>query len=150
MDEHFITYRRDTKMHVALAALFVADAAGMLEIAPGPGPAKVIPGATVDFEMFWTKVPPFGRSRSSRDKACKVWSKMTIPQKEAAFAGLETWKACWEWTKDGGQFVPGIHRWLTDRKWNDEPAPPPAADPRTVKRQQWDAEIEALFVQDGK
>lgn len=34
------------------------------------------------------------------------------------------WAASWDWTKDGGRFVPRADKWLSDERWND-PAPLP-------------------------
>lgn len=120
------------------------DSAALVPFGDAPTESKA-PKFTADMEQFWNKAPKIARERSSKIKLFKFWQKLTIPEREAAFDGLETWIASHSWTKDGGNFIPGIHRFISERKFDEEPAPAPVIDTRTEKRKQWDAEIDEMF-----
>ena len=34
---------------------------------------------------------------------------------------LKCWNRCKEWRKDGNEFVPGLHRWIKLRQWENLP-----------------------------
>jgi hypothetical protein len=36
---------------------------------------------------------------------------------------VKEWAMCDQWTKDGGQYAPGAHLFIKDRKWEDSPEP---------------------------
>lgn len=44
-------------------------------------------------------------------------------EKSAVLAGLDRWKKSEAWTKDNGKWIPEPARWLTDRRWQEYPAP---------------------------
>jgi hypothetical protein len=44
-------------------------------------------------------------------------------EKSAVLAGLDRWKNSEAWKKDGGKWIPEPARWLTDRRWQEYPAP---------------------------
>lgn len=97
--------------------------------------------------MVWDAAPPKARERSSRVD-CSVWWKKHRCEDiaETVLTGLEAWKASEEWTKDGGQFVPGLHRWLKARKWLEPPQPTNGAAV-SRRQQQRDAEIEQALAE---
>jgi hypothetical protein len=79
------------------------------------------------------------RERSSKAKVGKAWTRIPSPQRphpDTAVAALESWKRSDSWTKDAGQFIPGLHRWIEERKWDDLPAslerPRPKAPPPDI------------------
>jgi hypothetical protein len=85
-----------------------------------------------DSEELWNASLPIARNRSSKLKVKKAWD--AIPKRERpvlsdAIAALKRWNRCDAWRKDSNQFVPGLHRWITDRQWenlpetDDRPAP---------------------------
>jgi hypothetical protein len=39
------------------------------------------------------------------------------------FAGLKRWKESSQWTRDGGQYIPGLDKWLSGKRWRDTPTP---------------------------
>jgi DNA-binding transcriptional regulator YhcF (GntR family) len=48
---------------------------------------------------------------------------------EQLFNALEKYKASWKWTKNGGQYILGIIRWLSEGWWKIEPEPAPNLAP---------------------
>jgi len=44
-------------------------------------------------------------------------------EESAVFAGLDRWKKSEAWAKDSGKWIPEPGRWLTDRRWQEYPAP---------------------------
>lgn len=78
-------------------------------------------------ETIWLIFPPTSRNRSSKKKITEAWAKTRPkPDGEALVQSLTAWAACHEWTKDGGQFAPGAHIWIKDRKWEAEPMAAPS------------------------
>lgn len=80
-------------------------------------------GTDADFlEFVWKATTPQSRNRSSREKLADAWSKTrNKPDHQTVLRVLALWAKCHDWTKDGGQFAPGIHRWIKERKWESEP-----------------------------
>jgi hypothetical protein len=71
---------------------------------------------------LWSIFPAKSRDRSSKAKLAQEWRKLKAkPDEQTVTDSLVKWASCHEWTKDGGQFVPGAHLWLKDRKWESEP-----------------------------
>jgi hypothetical protein len=77
-------------------------------------------------EALWNECPKLGRERSSM--AQLVTSLRKVPataasKREILMGALNAWKLSESWLKDGGQFVPAIHRWVKDGKWKSIPEP---------------------------
>jgi hypothetical protein len=75
---------------------------------------------------IWKNTPPKGRERSSKkqlEDALKKIPAKDRPEQAEIIAALEAWKVTELWSKDGGQYVAGIHRWVNDRKWESPPEP---------------------------
>jgi hypothetical protein len=75
-------------------------------------------------EMLWAAAPPIARTRSSKYACRAAWNR--IPQADRprvadAVAALRAWCRCEEWRRDEGQFVPALHRWIKERRWEDPP-----------------------------
>ena len=69
-----------------------------------------------DFERFWSSYP----KKASKKDADKAFLK-TLPQEfETIMESLEKWKKSYDWTKDGGQYIPNAATWLNGERWNDE------------------------------
>jgi hypothetical protein len=78
-------------------------------------------------ETLWKIFPAKSKTRSSKkelDKALKATKPK--PSDESLVASLGKWALCHEWTKDGGQFAPGAHLWIQNRKWESEPQESPS------------------------
>ena len=73
-------------------------------------------------ETIWLMFPPMSRNRSSKSKLAKAWNATRPkPPEEKLLPAIVKWCVSHEWTKDGGQFAPGAHIWVKDRKWESEP-----------------------------
>lgn len=106
------------------------------------------------FLAFWAAVPPKGRERSGRDKALKAW---TAAVKEAGGGAvgaadlaesLRVWCASDAWTRAGGEYVPGIDRWLREGRWRDKPEPWTGVRPQS--HQPWAARTTGFVSDDLK
>lgn len=77
-------------------------------------------------DAVWAHTPKLGRERSSRAKVEKVFARMPAkirPSTDTLVDALARWSASESWTKNDGEFVPGIHRWVQDRQWENIPLP---------------------------
>lgn len=90
---------------------------------------------------FWKECPKISRQRSSRAFVEKEWRripKRDRPASEAILGALSAFKRTWEWRRDDGQAIPGAHRLIQRRFWEDPPederpklhAPKPRPAPR--------------------
>ncbi len=81
---------------------------------PKPNPWKLA------FEQFWTAYP----RRTGKGKAIEMWLRIK-PQTEEMLKhiieSVERHKACDQWQKDGGQFIPHPSTWLHQTRYEDEP-----------------------------
>lgn len=82
------------------------------------------PDKQTGLELLWKAAPPMARTRSSKVQCRKAWN--LIPEAERPkiaeiIAAMRAWSRCWDWKKDGGMFVPGLHRWIQDRRWENLP-----------------------------
>ena len=86
-------------------------------------------------ETIWKLTPKMGRERSSEkqlEDALKKIPRSKKPTPEKLLAALEAWNKSETWTKDGGQFVGGIHIWVKNQKWKNPPEP---SAPRSAQTQ---------------
>jgi len=75
---------------------------------------------------IWNICPSPGKSRSSKKQVADAWK--TIPAKDRPdgaqlLASFQKWVNSLDWTKDEGQYVPALHLWFKNRKWEVEPMP---------------------------
>jgi hypothetical protein len=113
-----------------------------LQLAPG----EVAPQTGLD--LLWDAALPKSRERSTRQQCRVEWHRLTVgvrPKIEDAVAALKAWNKSEQWSKNGGEFAPGLHIFIKNRKWEDLPqvrdpiaryrstpkpaAPAPAANP---------------------
>lgn len=69
---------------------------------------------------IWEASHPMGRKRSSKKEIrheLRQLRKDGMPPPGTFRRSLEVWKASDEWTRDGGQYIPAVHRWISARKW---------------------------------
>ena len=72
----------------------------------------------VFLDELWLAAPPKSKARSSKKQLADAWAAAKPkPDKEEVMRVLAVWAESEEWTKDGGQFATGIHRWLKNRQW---------------------------------
>lgn len=95
------------------------------KLAGGPAPESGL-------EMLWAEAPPIARTRSSK-RECRIeWQRIhpgDRPPVRTLLDAMRAWKRCPEWRKDGNAFVPGLHRWIRNRQWENLPE-----DPQSVTR----------------
>lgn len=70
------------------------------------------------FNQFWEKYP----RKDGKKKADQVWTRIKPDPTllGTILAALEAYKACDQWTKDDGRFIPHAATWLNGERWNDE------------------------------
>jgi hypothetical protein len=74
---------------------------------------------------IWNAAPEFARRRSSRRQLESEWRLLRPkPDVQDVLRGLSAWITSEDWKREGGKYVPGIHRWLKNRKWEEPPAKP--------------------------
>lgn len=75
-------------------------------------------------EEIWKLAPSKGKERSSKSQLTKALRKIPaadLPDITTIGNALAAWKLSETWTKDGGQYVKGIHRWVEARQWGEIP-----------------------------
>jgi len=70
------------------------------------------------FAEFWKTYP----RKEGKAAAEKAWSKAKGVDLSTILQAIERARATEQWLKDGGQFIPHPSTWLTQRRWEDEPA----------------------------
>lgn len=94
--------------------------------APPSSPARRKRAAAEDypteFQALWQAYPHFN-GRSDKRKSLAKWRSLSAEDRDAAAANLPAWTASHDWTRDGGQFVPGMERWLGGTGIRFSPAP---------------------------
>jgi hypothetical protein len=88
------------------------------------GKAAGEPTPQTGLDMLWAAAPPMARTRSSKHACRTAWNR--IPQADRprvadAVSALRAWTRCEEWRKDDGLFIPALHRWIKERRWEDLP-----------------------------
>jgi len=69
-----------------------------------------------DFKRFWAAYP----KRKSKGDAAKAWNEINPPIEDVLTA-LAWQVTSWDWTKEGGQFVPYPASYIRATGWEDEP-----------------------------
>lgn len=82
------------------------------------------PPRETGLDMLWKAAPPMARTRSSKFKCRQAWNR--IPDAERPKIGeiinaMRSWARCWDWKKDGGMYVPGLDKWIKERRWENLP-----------------------------
>lgn len=70
------------------------------------------------FARFWSLYP----NRKGKADAEKAWSKLKPTDElfSQICEGLAKQVTCYDWTKDGGKFIPHPATWLNGKRWTDE------------------------------
>lgn len=83
------------------------------------------------FSIFWKQYP----RKDSKVPAQKAYENLNASPElqQSILNALLRFKACDQWTREGGKFIPYASTWLNQRRWEDEttPAIPRAAPVRT-------------------
>lgn len=99
-------------------------------------------------EALWNASPGKSRNRSSKKEVKQEWRR--IPKKdrppfETVMESLLDWVRCPDWTKEGGKYATGLHRWIKACKWESSPDHTPEqaqqsfADQRRIAAEQSNA-----------
>jgi hypothetical protein len=75
-------------------------------------------------EILWQTALPMARTRSSKQQCRIEWNRIPQgerPRVEDIISALKIWNRCEEWKKDGNAYVPGLHRWIKARQWENLP-----------------------------
>ena len=73
-------------------------------------------------KAIWGEYPQIGRTRSSKSQLKEAIAKLSpMPSVSDVTTSLSLWKKCDQWTKQEGEFVPAVHRFVKDRKFDDPP-----------------------------
>lgn len=108
----------DAEAAASTAKLKIAQIEALLDHQPVP---------VSGLDALWKIALPIARNRSSKH-CCRIeWNripKAERPTIEQMLESLRKWNRCPEWKQDGNQFVPALHRWIKERRWEDTPEPP--------------------------
>jgi len=86
------------------------------------GDESVRPALDGFLEELWGAAPAKSKTRSSKKQLADAWAAIKPkPDKDEVMRVLALWTESEEWTKDGGQFATGIHRWVKNRQWENAP-----------------------------
>lgn len=75
-------------------------------------------------EILWETALPICRNRSSQHLCRVAWNripKAERPTIDVLVKALKVWNRCAEWKKDGNAYVPGLDKFITQRRWMDLP-----------------------------
>jgi hypothetical protein len=75
-------------------------------------------------KVIWEAAPQKGLLYSSKEKLKDAWVEIPAadrPSKETILSALKAWSDSHQWKKDGGQYIPAIHNWIKDRRWENIP-----------------------------
>ena len=78
-------------------------------------------GGGSGFAEFWLAYP----KKVGKGEAERKW-KTLKPDAGAVLSAVKRQSASEQWRRDGGQYIPNPATWLHQRRWEDEPAQPPA------------------------
>jgi hypothetical protein len=75
---------------------------------------------TPAFDLFWSKYP----RKTGKDLAAQIWLSLDLDAiADQVLAGLDRWLNSEEWKKENGKFIPSPAKWLSGKRWLDEPKP---------------------------
>jgi hypothetical protein len=110
--------RRELATHEAKAEIARVKIA-QIEAKLG-GPAAPPTG----LDLLWDAAPPTSRERSTKQKCRVAFNKIPKDQRpkiEIMISAIKLWSRCDQWKKEGGKFVPGLHRSIEARFWECPP-----------------------------
>lgn len=79
------------------------------------------------FDHFWKQVWPTCR-RIQKKSAADQWARIPAELYETIYAAVERQKKLPSWNTGDCKFIPYPHRWLRDRRWEDEISLPEDTD----------------------
>ena len=92
---------------------------------------KGIVKGNVNFDRFWGSYP----RKVERKKTLKAWlNAKDKPEIESLLKILENQKAGYQWTKEGGKFIPYPATWLNAGRWDDVIESEPLVEPEYIMK----------------
>ena len=81
------------------------------------------------FETFWARYPRKTHMAGARD----AWNQLKPDAAlfEQILQAVERGRSSQKWNEQDGRFIPGPDRWLTEKRWYDEPTSQPTAQSTT-------------------
>jgi len=102
-------------------------------------------GYSANFESWW-KVYPKKRNKPGAWKAWKA-NLTNLASIERMLHNLDIQSKSWDWTQEGGQYIPYPASYLNAHGWNDNLQASPAAAPKS--RQQTEHDRQMQIIADG-
>jgi len=75
---------------------------------------------------LWDLCPDTAKRRSSKKSVKGAWGAIPAafrPEQDELLSAYKAWLKTEDWEKDNGKFIPGLHRWVKDRQWENIPKP---------------------------
>lgn len=75
-------------------------------------------------DLLWKAALPTARTRSSKHQCRTEFARIPRherPTVQVMLDALKIWNRSEEWRKDGNAYVPGLHRWIKNRQWENLP-----------------------------
>jgi hypothetical protein len=76
------------------------------------------PQSVSGFDDFWTVYP----RKEAKLRALKAWKKISESEHPKILEDVERRKRHEEWIRDRGKFIPHAAKYLSERRWEDQPA----------------------------
>lgn len=100
-----------------------AEQSESLKVEKAKGTAKAVnhskTSVQIRFQSFWEAYP----KKKAKGDALKAFNKLNPDDglMEKMLSALEWQKKSFDWTKDGGQYIPLPASWIRGMRWEDEP-----------------------------
>lgn len=100
-----------------------AEQSESLKVEKAKGTAKAVnhskTSVQIRFQSFWEAYP----KKKAKGDALKAFNKLNPDDSlmEKMLSALEWQKKSFDWTKDGGQYIPLPASWIRGMRWEDEP-----------------------------
>lgn len=98
----------------------------LLQLMEQRGKSKLSPEDKAILLGIWEASPRQSRQRSSKKRVAEAWQKVprsARPTLGEALVAMKAWKRCDEWLRDGGQYIPALHRLVAAHFWDSPPEP---------------------------
>lgn len=83
------------------------------------------------FNLFWVRYP----RKTGKDTAMRLWVSMGLDAiADQVMGGLDRWLRSEEWQEENRKYVPSPVKWLSEKRWLDEPKSADADLPEYYRR----------------
>jgi hypothetical protein len=94
-------------------------------------PRQSPPGYSVSFQEFWNLYPRHRRPNYDKARAWQEWQRLALDLQAAiVIQGLRAWTVSRDWTKNDGEYVVGVLKFLGGELWKETPKPAPGSNGR--------------------